>query len=100
MTPPRQDAATISPSATNCPGNEDSLRGSISGITMKSLGNRVAQAHGSGAKGNLEDEAAFPLSTASWFFLDAVDMMLPADTKVIVGFGDSITDGTASTMNG
>ena len=27
-------------------------------------------------------------------------MMAPADTKVIVGFGDSITDGTASTMNG
>ena len=29
-----------------------------------------------------------------------VDMMAPADTKVIVAFGDSITDGTASTMNG
>ena len=26
--------------------------------------------------------------------------MAPADTKVIVAFGDSITDGTASTMNG
>jgi lysophospholipase L1-like esterase len=55
---------------------------------------------GSGSKGQVEDEAAFPLSTASWFFLDAVDMMAPADTKVIVAFGDSITDGTASTMNG
>jgi len=26
--------------------------------------------------------------------------MAPADTRVIVAFGDSITDGTASTMNG
>jgi len=26
--------------------------------------------------------------------------MMPADTRVIVAFGDSITDGTASTMNG
>src|SRR5581483_4133597 len=45
-------------------------------------------------------EAAFPYSTASWYFVDALDMMAPADTKVIVAFGDSITDGTASTMNG
>jgi lysophospholipase L1-like esterase len=55
---------------------------------------------GAGMKGQAEDEAAFPFSTASWYFLDAVDMMAPADTKVIVGFGDSITDGTASTING
>lgn len=55
---------------------------------------------GAGMKGQAEDEAAFPFSTASWYFLDAVDMMAPADTQVIVGFGDSITDGTASTVNG
>src|SRR5512138_274861 len=47
-----------------------------------------------------EDDAAFPYSTASWFFLDAVDMAAPAGTAVVVCFGDSITDGTASTMNG
>jgi lysophospholipase L1-like esterase len=55
---------------------------------------------GAGARGAEEGEHAFPFSTASWFFLDAVDMMAPAGTPVIVGFGDSITDGTASTMNG
>jgi len=55
---------------------------------------------GAGAKGQAEDEAAFPFSTASWYFLDAVDMMAPSDTHLIVAFGDSITDGTASTMNG
>ena len=57
-------------------------------------------APGAGARGREEGEAAFPFSTASWFFLDAVDVTAPAGTPVIVGFGDSITDGTASTMNG
>jgi hypothetical protein len=54
----------------------------------------------SGAQSKSESESAFSFSTASWFFLDAVDMQAASDTKVIVAFGDSITDGTASTMNG
>jgi hypothetical protein len=54
----------------------------------------------SGSKGASEDEAAFPFSTASWFFLDAVEMTAPADSFAVVAFGDSITDGSASTMNG
>jgi lysophospholipase L1-like esterase len=54
----------------------------------------------SGSKGAAEDEAAFPYSTASWFFLDAVEMLAPPDSFAVVVFGDSITDGTASTMNG
>ncbi len=66
----------------------------------KALQTSYVTAPGAGAKGQVEDEAAFPYSTASWYFVDAVDMMAPADTKVIVAFGDSITDGTASTMNG
>src|SRR5882724_8637113 len=66
----------------------------------KALQTSYVTAPGAGAKGQAEDEAAFPYSTASWYFVDAVDMMAPADTKVIVCFGDSITDGTASTMNG
>jgi lysophospholipase L1-like esterase len=66
----------------------------------KALQTSYVTAPGAGAKGQAEDESAFPFSTASWFFLDAVDMMAPAATQVIVAFGDSITDGTASTMNG
>lgn len=66
----------------------------------KALQTSYVTAPGAGSKGQAEDESAFPYSTASWFFLDAIDMMAPADTKVIVAFGDSITDGTASTMNG
>jgi len=66
----------------------------------KALQTSYVTAPGAGAKGQAEDEAAFPYSTASWYFVDALDMMAPADTRVIVAFGDSITDGTASTMNG
>ena len=53
-----------------------------------------------GAVGQLEDDSAYPNSTTSWYFLDAADAMLPADTRVVVCLGDSITDGTASTLNG
>jgi lysophospholipase L1-like esterase len=34
------------------------------------------------------------------YFLDAVDMTAPDDARLVVAFGDSITDGTASTLNG
>lgn len=55
---------------------------------------------GSGAQGAVGADTAFPASAASWFFLDAVDVKAPADTRLVVCFGDSITDGSASTMNG
>jgi lysophospholipase L1-like esterase len=66
----------------------------------KALTTSFVTAPEAGATGALEEEEAFTYSTASWFFLDAVDMMMPAETALIVAFGDSITDGTASTMNG
>jgi len=66
----------------------------------KALQTSYVTAPGAGAKGGDEGEAAFVYSTSSWFFLDAVDMLAPAATPVVVAFGDSITDGTASTMNG
>jgi lysophospholipase L1-like esterase len=47
-----------------------------------------------------EDDAAFPFTTTSWYFLDAVDVMAPSSTVVVAAFGDSITDGTLSTLNG
>lgn len=55
---------------------------------------------GTGNHSSNDEDAAFPFSTTSWFFVDAVDMRMPAGTKVIVAFGDSITDGTGSTLNG
>jgi lysophospholipase L1-like esterase len=66
----------------------------------KALTTSYVSAPAAGAKGALEDEASFPYATASWFFLDAIEMTAPADAFAIMAFGDSITDGTASTMNG
>jgi len=55
---------------------------------------------GAGSKGHDESESVFPLSTASWYFVDALDMKVPAGAYAVVAFGDSITDGTLSTLNG
>ncbi len=55
---------------------------------------------GAGSLGADEDEAAFPFGTASWYFLDAMDMKVHARTQLIAALGDSLTDGTASTLNG
>ena len=55
---------------------------------------------GSGSKGNTDGILDFPFSTASWYFIDAVDMAAADDARVVVALGDSITDGTATTMNG
>lgn len=65
----------------------------------KALTTSYISAPNSGAVSRAEAETPFKYTTASWFFLDAVDMMLPKTTKVILNFGDSITDGTSSTMN-
>ena len=65
----------------------------------KALTTSYISAPNSGTVAGEEAETAFKYSTASWFFMDAVDMKLPKTTKVILNFGDSITDGTASTMN-
>lgn len=45
------------------------------------------------------DGFAFEFTTTSWFFLAAVDVMASADTVVVCAFGDSITDGTHTTLN-
>lgn len=55
---------------------------------------------GAGSKGHDESEAAFPLSTTSWYFVDALEMKMPAGAHAVVALGDSITDGTLSTLNG
>jgi len=38
-------------------------------------------------------------TTNSWYFLSGVEVLAPADTGLIVAFGDSITDGATSTNN-
>ena len=66
----------------------------------KALTTSYVSPPGSGSLGSANDDLALPYSTASWYFLDALDMAAPPTVKAIVAFGDSITDGTASTMNG
>ena len=66
----------------------------------KALTTSYVTAPGAGARGQSDDEAVFPFTTASWFFVDALDMKMPSDSFAVVALGDSITDGTASTMNG
>lgn len=66
----------------------------------KALQSSYVTLPGAGLKGADVAEAAFPFATASWYFLDALDVAAPKGAGAIVAFGDSITDGTASTMNG
>ena len=66
----------------------------------KAMTTSYVTAPDAGAIGELEDDSAYPASTTSWYFLDAADAILPVDTRVVVCLGDSITDGTASTLNG
>jgi lysophospholipase L1-like esterase len=53
--------------------------------------------------GNVVGEKSLPADGAktatNWFFLKAVDVMAPANAASVVAFGDSITDGTASTTD-
>ena len=46
------------------------------------------------------DDSNLPYTTTSWFFLGALEVKAPADTKVIVATGASVVDGTSSTLNG
>jgi len=46
-----------------------------------------------------EDAFAFEFTTTSWFFVETVDVRAHSDTVVVCAFGDSITDGTHTTLN-
>lgn len=55
------------------------------------------------ASGNFaaaEGGGAFTATATSWYFLDGVDVLVSPSIKgAVVALGDSITDGTASTVN-
>ncbi len=55
---------------------------------------------GSGNVTLAENDTAFPYSTTSFFFVSELDVVAPKNTVVICAFGDSITDGAFSTLNG
>jgi lysophospholipase L1-like esterase len=53
------------------------------------------------APGDLVSQRSLPAPTtvSHWYFLKSVDVQTPAETGTVVAFGDSITDGYASTPN-
>jgi lysophospholipase L1-like esterase len=66
----------------------------------KALQTSYVTAPRAGSRGGDETDSAFPYTTTSWYFLDALDVSADEDIDVIACFGDSITDGTGSTLNG
>ena len=78
------------------------IAGSSGPMTYHAAANTTSYitAPGSGDHSADLDGFAYEFTTTSWFFLDAVDVMAPAGTVVVCAFGDSITDGTHSTLNG
>lgn len=46
-----------------------------------------------------EPEMADASTTRAWYWISSVDVGAPADAGAIVAFGDSITDGTTSTVD-
>lgn len=65
----------------------------------KALTTSYVSPPGSGSVGKAAGVLEFPFSTTGWYFLDAADMDAPGG-RAVVALGDSITDGTASTLNG
>jgi lysophospholipase L1-like esterase len=78
-----------------------SVQGSSGPMTYHSGANQTSfiTPAGSGDHTGDLDVFAYEFTTTSWFFLDGVDVMAPADTVVVCVFGDSITDGTHTTLN-
>lgn len=66
----------------------------------KALVTSYLSGSGAGSFGGGDSALPFPYTTTSWFFLDAVDMLAPDRVGVLVAFGDSLTDGSGSTLNG
>lgn len=52
-----------------------------------------------GAAGS-DSELGFPHTTTATFLVDALDAWLPSGIHALVAFGDSLTEGAATTLNG
>jgi len=66
----------------------------------KALTTSFVTAPNAGAKGAGRRKAAFPYPTASWFFLDAVDMMMPPDTGWLSHSGTPSPTAQPAPLNG
>lgn len=66
----------------------------------KAMATSYLSAPGDRAAAGQDGESGFPHTVTSTFFVDAVDAWLPRAAGAVVAFGDSLTDGTATTLNG
>jgi lysophospholipase L1-like esterase len=66
----------------------------------KGLQTNYITAPNAGSHSGEESDEAFPYTSTSWYFLDAVDTRGVQNAITVVTLGDSITDGTGSTLNG
>ena len=78
-----------------------SIQGNSGHMTYHSGANTTSFITGAGSGDHTRDADgfAYEYTTTSWFFLTAVDVMASRDTVVVCVFGDSITDGTHTTLN-
>jgi len=78
-----------------------SVQGDSGHMTHHSGANQTSFITGAGTGDHAADVDgfAFEYTTASWFFLTTLDVMASTDTVVVCAFGDSITDGTHTTLN-
>lgn len=77
------------------------IQGQSGRMTYHAAANQTSYITPPGSGDHTADMDVFPyeFTTTSWFFLDGVDVMAPDGTVVIAAFGDSITDGTHTTLN-
>jgi lysophospholipase L1-like esterase len=66
----------------------------------KAMATSYLSAPGDTAAAQSDSELGFPHTLTSTFFVDALDAWLPSDAGALAAFGDSLTDGTATTLNG
>ncbi len=78
-----------------------SVKGDSGRMTYHSGANQTSfiTPQGSGDHTADLDAFAYEYTTTSWFFVETVDVRAPGDTVVVCAFGDSITDGTHTTLN-
>ncbi len=68
--------------------------------TVHSFAQQTNYVSGTGDFTGAEGAGAFTSTATSWYFLDGVDVLVSPSAKgAVVALGDSITDGTASTVN-
>jgi lysophospholipase L1-like esterase len=78
------------------------IKGASGPITyhQEALQTSYLSAPNSGNRTRDIDDNNLPYTTTSWFFLGALEVKAPVNTKVIVATGASVVDGTLSTLNG